>query len=117
MTAFDTWAENRQILVSDGPQRCIVDLLVRKGGSWSELSQNLEGGYVKMGHDLNAGAGGYFIALYYKLGLTNDPDLPINEIHTQNTSDGESRNGTRISYRHTHAEYTYDSGGLIQLRI
>lgn len=91
--SFDTWAEERQIIIGEQIVQCIVDLKVLTAGRWDDLPETLEGGYKIIGHDLNSGAGGDYIALYYKLGASNIEGGPINEIFIQNTSDGEGING------------------------
>lgn len=87
--AFADWAEQRQLHIGDEVFECIVDLQVLRADRWDDLPTTLEGGFKRMHHDLNEGAGGDFIALYYKLGYSNHPGGPINKVYTQNPSDGE----------------------------
>jgi hypothetical protein len=101
---FETWAADHSIETSTMPKNCILDLTVRTSSRWENLPETLEGGYVRIGADLNQGAGGDFVAIYALVGLDNSTQwVPINKIYIQNTSDGEgqeagtTRDGTDLN--------------------
>jgi hypothetical protein len=104
-SAFATWANDHDIPMG-GPYDCLVDLQVHITGN---PAPELPGGYKLLPQDLNDGAGGAFIWIYYKLGPDDGTEGdPITGIYTVDTSNGESNppGGTMIG-----VDLNYDVGG------
>lgn len=71
--AFKGWATARQIVTHDGPappRNCIVDVIAYNHDQGSYIDQNGMR-YYKLDEDLNCGAKGKYIYLYYAVGLDN----------------------------------------------
>jgi hypothetical protein len=86
---------------------CIVALSVVNSASWNFPAELY--GYKLLAQDLNAGSGGDFIAVYYKLGPDDGSQgTCISRIYAINTSHGESNipGGTRID-----VDLNYSVGG------
>lgn len=95
--AFDVHAENNEILITTTHQ-AIVDITVKNMGS--NPPANLEGGWRLLPQDLNEGAGGAYLFIYYRLGPDDDPEsIPLDRVYTVDTSDGERDpfGGTKIN--------------------
>ncbi|MEN8224025.1 MAG: MAC/perforin domain-containing protein [Bacteroidota bacterium] len=91
MSAFESWATDREIVVYPAPQFCILDIKVMFGSSVPDplLIEGRE--YHRLHADLNASVGGQLIWIYYLLGYENDETFePIAEICTIDETDGET---------------------------
>jgi hypothetical protein len=90
--AYAVWAENREIQVNPAPRVSVVDVIVLTGSSAADpYTDRITGRvYHRLNYDLNRNAGGAYIFIYYSLGMENDSIVPLAEIATIDTSDGES---------------------------
>jgi hypothetical protein len=84
---FETWAANHEVVAKNVPRSCIIDVKVFFGQSTAD-PLNIGGRtYRRLNRDLNTGAGGEYIYLYYTVGYENDANLkPLAEIHVLDTS-------------------------------
>jgi hypothetical protein len=110
-TAYATWATDRAITVHPSPRFCILDLLVID----SPLPPNpyVSNGrdYYKLPYDLNKGAGGATLWIYYLPGLENDAITPVAEIGTVDTSDGEHLSDLGSGFTMINVDLNKGSGG------
>jgi hypothetical protein len=89
------------------PRNCVNGLSVLSSTSWNFPAELY--GYQLLPQDLNAGSGGDFIAIYYKLGPDDGSQgACISRIYTINDSHGEANipGGTRIGF-----DLNYTVGG------
>jgi MAC/Perforin domain len=90
--AYATWAEVREIAVYPAPRVCILDVIILEGASaanpYTDRTTNRV--YYRLNYDLNNGAGGAYIYIYYLPGMENDTIVPLAEIATIDESDGET---------------------------
>ncbi len=109
---FDTWGEARRIITTPEPTLALLGLDVREGGNPVTTIVGGDGlTYTLMPYDLNRGAGGADIWLYYALGLDDDSGPvfpPINDLYIWNRSDNESLRG---SQHHIPLDLNKGSGG------
>lgn len=98
MAGYETWAEARKIYTTPTPKNSIIGVSVRNSGNNNMPDNFVELGltYRKLPIDLNADAGGDWIYLYYAIGLDDGSSgaLPINDLYTIDTSDGEGAHGS-----------------------
>lgn len=84
-------ATDRKTSVHPSPRVCVLDLLVPEGGNPAEPYKYKDRNYYRLSFDLDRGCAGStpFLWLYYLPGMENDTIMPIAEIATNGTSDGE----------------------------
>ena len=91
-TAYATWAEVREITVNPAPRVCILDVIILEGENaanpYTDRTTNRV--YYRLNYDLNRNAGGAYIYIYYLPGMENDTIVPLAEVASIDTSDGES---------------------------
>lgn len=90
--AYASWAQNRKIAVHPAPRVCVVDVIILEGSNAADPYTDRTTGrvYHRINYDLNRKAGGAYIYIYYSLGMENDTIVPLAEVATIDTSDGES---------------------------
>ncbi len=87
-TAFNSYAKSMKITTSG---KCLIGLDVQNTYGSSNPAPELSNGYKLLNRDLNIGAGGDFIWIYYKLGPDDGSEgEPITGIYTVNTNNGET---------------------------
>ncbi len=89
---FGNVRSTAEVRVEWAPRQAIVGLLGVTTGNSGNPPPTLAGGYTLLPIDLNRGAGGDFIWIYYKLGLDDGSTeglVPVNRVYTVDTSDGE----------------------------
>lgn len=84
-----SWATDRNITVYPTPWYCILDLMVIDSPLPPNPYRVNNRDYYKLPYDLNKGAGGATLWIYYLPGLQNDTITPIAALGTVDTSDGE----------------------------
>jgi len=91
-TAYASWAVDREIEVNPAPRACILDVIILEGENAANPYTDRVTGrvYYRLNYDLNNNAGGAYIYIYYLPGLENDTIVPLAEVATIDTSDGES---------------------------
>ncbi len=91
--AYAVWAEERRIVSQATVKTCIVDLNVLNSGASNLPNQYNANGlvYKKMFMDLNSGAGGDYVYMYYALGNDDGSSgvAPITSVYVCNHSDNE----------------------------
>lgn len=112
-TAYEQWANDRKIIQTSTPHLCIIDLQVKTASRWLDFPEIVnENGltYYKLGMDLNQGAGGDFIAIYYALGLDDGSAsrTPISSIKFQDTNNGD---GVPPGYEKIDVDLNKGAGG------
>jgi len=90
--AYAHWAEVSEITVNPAPRVCILDVIILEGENaanpYTDRTTNRV--YYRLNYDLNHKVGGSYIYIYYLPGIENDTIVPLAEVATINTSDGES---------------------------
>ncbi|MCD4710306.1 MAG: hypothetical protein K8R52_05625 [Bacteroidales bacterium] len=91
-TAYANWAEVSEIAVNPAPRVCILDVILLEGENAADpyTDRTTNRVYYRINYDLNHKAGGPYIYIYYLPGIENDTIVPLAEVATINTSDGES---------------------------
>jgi len=97
LSAFETWGEARRIITTPEPRTAILGLRAREGGNQGDtfLADGLT--YTRLPVELNEGAGGADIFIYYALGLDDGivPGFPpINDLYIYDRSDGDGLRGS-----------------------
>jgi hypothetical protein len=115
VTAYATWADVRKITVHPTPRVCILDLKVINSPSPADVMQINGRDYRKLPYDLNKGAGGATLWIYYLLGLENDAIKPIAQIGTVDETDRETLGGLGTGFEYVDGDSKIDlnkgSGG------
>jgi len=105
------WASDREISVYPTPRFCILDLMVVD----SPLPPNpyrVNGrDYYKLPYDLNKGAGGSTLWIYYLPGLENDTIEPVVAIGTFDTTDGEKITDLGAGFEQIDVDLNRGAGG------
>ena len=95
---LDTWGEVRRIITKPEPTLALLGLDVQESSNPVDTFVGADGlTYTRMPYDLNTGAGGKDIWLYYALGLDDDSSPvfpPINDMYVYNRSDGDPLHGS-----------------------
>jgi len=110
-TAYATWAIDRAIPVFPAPRVCILDLKIIEGSRAANPPKVNDRDYYRLNYDLNAGAGGAFICIYYLAGMENDTITPIAEVATINSYDEESLSNLPAGFVMINKDLNRDAGG------
>lgn len=110
--AYATWATDRAISIHPTPRVCILDLLIIDSPMPADPYRQNDRDYYKLPYDLNKGAGGATLWVYYLPGLENDPSItPVAEIRTLDTSDGETLANLGEGFTYINVDLNRGSGG------
>jgi hypothetical protein len=108
---YATWATDRAIAVHSTPRFCILDLeIIDSPLPANPITMNGRD-YYKLPYDLNKGAGGATLWIYYLPGLENDAITPIAEVATLDTSDGETLANLGPGFTYENVDLNKGSGG------
>lgn len=107
----NNWAADREISVYPSPRFCILDLLVIDSPLPPNPYRLNNRDYYKLPYDLNKGAGGATLWLYYLPGLENDAITPIAALGTVDTSDGEKLSNLGTGFQMINVDLNKGSGG------
>mgnify|MGYP001766448730 CR=1 FL=1 len=110
-SAFATWATDRLITVHSTPRVCILDLQVIDSPMPANPLQINGRDYYKLPYDLNKGAGGATLWIYYLPGLENDVITPVAAVRTLDTTDGETLANLGSGYTYINVDLNRGSGG------
>lgn len=110
-TAYATWATDKAITVHPAPRVCILDLTVIDSPMPANPIRTNDRDYYQLPYDLNRGAGGHTLWIYYLMGLENDTITPVAEIRTLDTSDGETLANLGEGFTYIDVDLNRGSGG------
>ncbi|MCU0460204.1 MAG: MAC/perforin domain-containing protein [Bacteroidales bacterium] len=109
--SFATWATDREIEVYPTPRFCILDLIVVDSPVPPNPYKVNNRDYYKLPYDLNDGAGGATLWIYYLPGLENDTITPVSAVGTVDTSDGEKLSDLGTGFTMINVDLNKGSGG------
>ncbi|MDZ7634881.1 MAG: MAC/perforin domain-containing protein [Bacteroidales bacterium] len=106
-----SWATDRKISVFPTPRFCILDLKVIDSPAPPNPYKIDGRDYYKLPYDLNRGAGGATLWIYYLPGLENDNITPLAAIGTVDTSDGENLSDLGTGFVMINVDLNKGAGG------